>query len=106
MELLQLTKKIKTINQPEINSFLILGKSSRSNIQENAKMHNSAKTSSISPKQGSLSTIIRSYKSIVTKNVRKLNPNFSWQSRFYDNIIRNEQAYHKIEDYIINNPKK
>ncbi len=29
-----------------------------------------------------------------------------WQRNYYEHIIRNEQAYHKISDYIINNPKK
>lgn len=62
--------------------------------------------SKISPKPGSISTIIRSYKSIVTKNSRKLNHNFGWQSRFYDIIIRDKKSYGRIEYYIINNPKK
>ena len=30
----------------------------------------------------------------------------NWQERFHDHIIRNESEYHRIEDYIINNPKK
>ena len=34
----------------------------------------------ISPKPGSISTIIRSYKSVVTKNVRKIHTDFGWQS--------------------------
>ncbi len=31
---------------------------------------------------------------------------FSWQSRFYDHIIRNEKSLNKIRQYIINNPLK
>lgn len=30
----------------------------------------------------------------------------NWQERFHDHIIRNESEYHRIENYIINNPKK
>lgn len=30
----------------------------------------------------------------------------NWQERFHDHIIRNESEYHRIEGYIINNPKK
>lgn len=30
----------------------------------------------------------------------------NWQERFHDHIIRNESEYYRIEDYIINNPKK
>ena len=29
-----------------------------------------------------------------------------WQRNYYDHIIRNEQAYEKISEYILNNPKK
>ncbi|WP_075590040.1 transposase [Labilibacter marinus] len=60
----------------------------------------------ISPKTGSLSTIVRSYKSQVTKMSRPINPNFAWQSRFWDHIIRNDASYQRIKQYIINNPKK
>lgn len=28
-----------------------------------------------------------------------------WQRNYYEHIIRNEQAYHRISNYIINNPK-
>ncbi|MFP4041189.1 MAG: transposase, partial [Bacteroidales bacterium] len=44
--------------------------------------HKNQFMSNISPKPGSVSTIIRSYKSIVTKHARKINPAFAWQSRF------------------------
>jgi putative transposase len=30
----------------------------------------------------------------------------NWQERFHDHIIRNETEYNRIENYIINNPKK
>jgi REP element-mobilizing transposase RayT len=60
----------------------------------------------ISPKPGSVSTIIRSYKSVVTKHARKILPEFGWQSRFYDHIIRNDGSYERIRQYIIDNPKK
>ena len=58
----------------------------------------------ISPKPGSLSTIIRSYKSAVTKMVRPAHPHFGWQTRFHDHIIRDGRAYERIEQYIIANP--
>jgi REP element-mobilizing transposase RayT len=61
---------------------------------------------SISPKPGSLSTIIRSYKSAVSKSAHILNDQFGWQPRFHDHIIRNKTDYNRIKNYIINNPKK
>ncbi|MBK0369410.1 transposase [Flavobacterium agrisoli] len=30
----------------------------------------------------------------------------NWQERFHDHIIRNDSEYHRIANYIINNPKK
>jgi putative transposase len=29
-----------------------------------------------------------------------------WQSRFYDHIIRDEQEFHRIKQYIFNNPSE
>jgi len=57
----------------------------------------------ISPKKGSLATIIRSYKSAVSKQVHLIHPNFDWQERYYDNIIKDLPAYQRIEAYINNN---
>ncbi|PKQ60263.1 hypothetical protein BZG02_20155 [Labilibaculum filiforme] len=62
---------------------------------------------SISPKSGSLSAIIRSYKSALTRwcglNDSK---SFSWLSRFHERIIRNQEEYNRIEEYIRSNPEK
>ncbi|NLJ82597.1 MAG: transposase, partial [Bacteroidales bacterium] len=58
----------------------------------------------ISPKSGSISTIIRSYKSAVTKHANRLGLENGWQERFHDHIIRNNAEYQRISDYIINNP--
>ncbi|MCX7876665.1 MAG: hypothetical protein N2321_10940 [Melioribacteraceae bacterium] len=63
--------------------------------------------SQISPKGNSLSTIIRSYKSAVSKNIHELYKlDFSWQTRFYDRIIRNEKELFNIRKYIEQNPLK
>lgn len=64
------------------------------------------KMAGISPKKGSLASIIRSYKSAVTKEARKIDPDFEWQERFHDRIIRDDQEYHRISNYINNNPQK
>ncbi len=52
-----------------------------------------------------LGTIINQYKRICTINARKINPDFAWQPRFYDHIIRNEESFNNISKYIINNPQ-
>ena len=64
------------------------------------------KMANISPKQGSLATIIRSYKSIVTKNAKYINSDFYWQSRYHDHIIRDQKSLENIRTYIKENPKK
>ena len=56
------------------------------------------------PQSNNLASIIRGYKIGVTKNGRKINPEFSWQSRYYDHIIRNKKSFENISKYIFNNP--
>ncbi|HJY63401.1 MAG TPA: transposase [Ignavibacteria bacterium] len=57
---------------------------------------------------GLLSKVVKSYKEKVTKGVKNLFPlsDFSWQRSFYDHIIRNEQDYFKIQQYIFENLKR
>jgi putative transposase len=51
-----------------------------------------------------LSRILRWYKGRCSFEIRKIGFDFQWQSRFYDHIIRNESAFGRISDYIVNNP--
>ncbi len=63
--------------------------------------------SELSPQSGSLSVIIRSYKSAVTRWCKQNNHDyFAWQSRFYEHIIRNDGSLDIIREYIITNPAK
>ncbi|HEY0261992.1 MAG TPA: transposase [Chitinophagales bacterium] len=62
--------------------------------------------SSISPKSGTLSSIIRSYKSAVSKHAHRLEFYFEWQRNYHEHIIRNEQSFQKISEYIMNNPAR
>ena len=54
--------------------------------------------------KNTVSSIIGSYKSAVSKHAHRLGFDFTWQERFYDHIIRNEKSYLRISRYIINNP--
>lgn len=63
--------------------------------------------SALSPKAGSLAVIIRSYKAAVTRWCGQSGyPDFRWQSRFYDCIIRTQDSCNRIRYYIIYNPRK
>lgn len=57
----------------------------------------------ISPKSGSVSAILRSYKSAVTRHANRLGFKNGWQPRFHDHIIRNDAEYQRISDYITHN---
>ncbi|KIA87798.1 transposase [Flavobacterium sp. AED] len=60
----------------------------------------------ISPKSGTISTIIRSYKSVVTKNAHFIHADFEWQERFHDHIIRNSESFERMQNYIETNPEQ
>lgn len=64
------------------------------------------------PQRKNIASIIRGFKSAVTINARKINHEFSWQSRFYslsrysgNHVIKDEQSLNNIRRYIKNNPK-
>ena len=58
-----------------------------------------------SPTAGSLGAIIRSYKAGVSKWCRESGyPDFSWQPRFYDHLIRGPGPLEAIREYIWQNP--
>ncbi len=54
--------------------------------------------------KNTVSSIIGSYKSAVSKHAHRLYFDFEWQSRFHDHIIRKDDAYQRISAYIQNNP--
>ena len=58
------------------------------------------------PQSKNLASIVRGFKIGVTKNARKINAGFAWQSRFHDHIIRNEKSFNEITEYIKANPQK
>ncbi len=62
--------------------------------------------SEISPKAHSISVIVRSYKSAVTRQANMLGYRFGWQGKFHDSIIRNAISFFRVGRYIRNNPKK
>jgi len=61
------------------------------------------------PVTQSIPTIIRSFKSAVTKQINIINhtPGQSiWQRNYFEHIIRDERELNRIRRYIINNPAK
>ncbi len=63
--------------------------------------------SQMSPTAGSLSAIVRSYKSAVTREIRRAGDvGFAWQTRFHDRIVRDRRAFLAIRNYILQNPSR
>ena len=62
---------------------------------------------SLQKSSNNLSFIICGFKAACTGRFHKLGyKKFSWQSRFYDHIVRNEKDLFRIRNYIQNNPLK
>ena len=58
------------------------------------------------PIKNSVSVIINQYKSSIKRWCNKNgHSDFQWQSRFYDQILRNEIAIDNVREYIHNNPR-
>jgi REP element-mobilizing transposase RayT len=52
-----------------------------------------------------ISRIMNWYTGRVTFESRKINPNYGWQARFHDHIIRDDSEYQRVKAYIRNNPQ-
>jgi len=57
------------------------------------------------PQSQNLASIVRGYKIGVTKNAHQIHSDFAWQSRFYDHIVRDNEEYLRINNYIETNPQ-
>ncbi len=61
----------------------------------------------------SLSELMGAYKTTVSKQIHLIECTdrsrpacaFKWQRSFHDSIIRDRESFHRISDYIVNNPK-
>ena len=54
----------------------------------------------------SVGRIVRWYKGRCSFEMRKFNPAFRWQARYWDRIIRDDAEYTRIRKYILNNTRK
>jgi len=52
-----------------------------------------------------ISRVVRWFKGVCSFEIRKIHADFQWQSRFHDHIIRNDDEYQHIVNYIHTNPK-
>ena len=74
------------------------------NDYHSSSLHGVCDTPLRSPSQ-TIGAIIRGYKSSVTKQLKLMGYNDTiWQRNYHEHIIRNEQSYIHISNYIRNNP--
>jgi putative transposase len=61
------------------------------------------------PRQHSLASFLSGFKSATTKRINDLRQTSGvsvWQRNYYEHVIRNEDALHRIREYITNNPAR
>ena len=61
------------------------------------------------PVRGSIATIVRSFKSAVTRRVNAIHGTPGdglWQRRYYEHVIRDEVELRRIRDYVDTNPRE
>ena len=55
------------------------------------------------PQSKNLGSILRGFKSAVTIEARTIQPDFAWQARFHDHVIRDDDEFRRIAYYIYEN---
>jgi hypothetical protein len=59
------------------------------------------------PPSGSLGAIVGNFKSVAARRINRIRrtPGLKvWQRNYYEHVIRNGRALHRIREYIISNP--
>jgi hypothetical protein len=63
--------------------------------------------SMMSPRRGTLSVVVRTYKAAVTTGCRAAgHAAFGWQRGFYEHVVRNGRELEAIRRYIRDNPRR
>lgn len=57
---------------------------------------------SSAPTEGDVQTLVRTWKTLISKELGQS----IWQRSYYDHVIRSEQEYVEIAEYILGNPGK
>mgnify|MGYP006292456121 CR=1 FL=1 len=94
-----------------VHGIIIIRQEQSGTIETSAPTETDRKEGGITGKHNpmlhqNLSRVIRWYKGRITFEARKTQPDFAWQNRFHDHIIRDQQAYQHIVRYILTNPDR
>lgn len=88
----------------QLHDFIIMPNHMHAIIEIQEKLENVHQNKFIS-QSNTLGSIIRGYKSSVSGQLKHIFNHSIWQKNYYEHIIRNEQSYQMISEYIQNNPK-
>ena len=85
-------------NVPEIEKYVIMP----DHIHMIIRLDNGSMWASTPTRTNRVASIVRSIKTLTTKEIGKA----IFQRSYYDHVIRNQQDYNEIWEYIENNPRK
>jgi REP element-mobilizing transposase RayT len=77
--------------------------------EDNEEIEENLRTPPKGTSSGSLNSIIQNFKSVSTRLINQKNKTSGvkfWQRNYHERIIKNEDAFDKIRNYIIQNPSK
>ncbi len=100
---------ISQIHEDNVNTNVETGHA----LSPNALSPNTTQSPSFLPGQkrfqnigkNTVSSILGSYKSAVSKYAGRMELPHGWQDLYYDHIIRDDAEYQRISDYIVSNPE-
>ena len=87
-----------------IHGILIFDKASLECPRHDEERTREWQTNQFGRQKDNLATVVGSYKSAVTRSVRKVGDEFAWQTRYYDRVLRNQSEYQTRIRYMWKNP--
>ncbi|STZ09240.1 Transposase and inactivated derivatives [Moraxella caprae] len=87
----------------QLHNFIIMPNHIHAIIEIKEQLTNIHQDKFIS-QSNTIGSIIRGYKSSVSSQLKHIFNHSVWQKNYYEHIIRNEQSYQMISEYISNNP--
>jgi putative transposase len=84
-----------------VHGIIIIDKNETVETQNFASLHyTDAPKNRFGPQSKNLASVVRGFKTGVTQKSRIYFPEFAWQARYHDHIIRNSISYRAISRYI------
>lgn len=90
----------------ELDDFVIMPDHIHGVLYINKPDKENWQTNKFGTQSQNLASVIRGYKASVKAYATKNDIEFAWQSRYHDRVIRNEEEYRNIQQYIYENPER